>query len=115
MNKHVAVPSSQVKFPWRSAVRTALQVGPAAFSAALLLPPIIEVIVSGYGDALPKGLQAFLLGFAGFITLTATIIARIMALPGVDNFIREHKLTQWFAPSKPVDPPPAVVDVDPGL
>lgn len=116
MSKHeaVAVPSSQVQFPNRSAFRTAVQVGiPTFLSLALFLPMIINEILVGYGTSLPESVRGWLIGFAGLITVTASVFSRVMAIPGFDNWLRSTGLLNWLAPSLPVEAVPEVLVVNP--
>lgn len=73
--------------------RTALQVGPLALlSIVVVLPEIIQEFVERFGEQLPEGFRAAMLGVAGALTLTASIIAWFMSNPKV------LELTRRFAP-----------------
>lgn len=72
-------------------LRTLLQVGfPAIIGLAVLLPAIIEAVLDGYGEAMPAELRVWLLGAATLITVTAGVIARVMAIPGVNEWLSKY-------------------------
>lgn len=64
--------------------RTFLQVGvPALVSLVLILPEIIGEFVERFGEQLPDGFRAAMLGIAGALTLAASIGAWFMSNPKV--------------------------------
>lgn len=68
--------------------RTILQVGPsAALGLLLILPQILEEILTAYGEQLPPELYAWLVGATATITLVAGILAKVMAMPRVQQWI----------------------------
>lgn len=84
---HAAEPT-QVNYPWRAALRTAVQVGiPTLITLVAILPFIIQVVLEELGEAMPDGLRLWLLGAAGFITALATVITRIMANPTINAWL----------------------------
>ncbi|UGL61913.1 membrane protein [Arthrobacter phage EastWest] len=107
MGRYEAKPNragaTQSEHPWRAATRTFVQVGIPSFLAfAVLVPEIVDVVLVTMGDAAPPKLRVALLAVAGAITLTATIISRIMALPRVVAFTRKYM--SWLAPDdKPAE------------
>lgn len=84
---------TQVARPWRATLRTVVQVGIPAFIILLgALPPILETVADGMGEALPPEVSAWLLAVATFITLAAGTLARIAAIPKVDELLRAVNL-----------------------
>ena len=64
--------------------RTFLQVGvPALLSLGLILPEVIGEFVERFGEQLPDGFRAAMLGIAGALTLVSSIIAWFMSNPKV--------------------------------
>lgn len=99
---------TQTEHPWRAALRTGLQAGiPTVLALGVLVPMIVEVILDELGEATPGWLRLALVGVSAAVTVTAAIVARIMALPGVEEFLRQHKLVRGFAaaPPPPLDVP----------
>ncbi|RLP69315.1 hypothetical protein D9V30_08390 [Mycetocola reblochoni] len=88
MAKHTTT-SDTIWFPAQRAWRTALAVGvPALLGLVVILPEVITAVLEGYGDQVPEGLRLWLLGAAAFITTTASVVSRVMAIPGVDAWLR---------------------------
>jgi hypothetical protein len=100
MGKHAVVSTTtQSDFPLRAALRTAVQVGiPAFLGLLLILPLIIQEILTGLGEQLPPGLYAWLAGAAAVITAISATLARISAIPGVVQWTREF--LPFLAPDK---------------
>jgi len=83
--------ATQVEHPWRTAFRTALQVGiPALVALGVVLPEAIQIVLDQFGEQMPSELRLWLLGAAGSITGVSLVLARIMAIPAVNTF-----LTRW--------------------
>lgn len=71
--------------------RTVLQVGPfAAVSLLLILPQVLQEILTAYGEQLPPGLYAALVSVTAGITITAGILAKLMANPAVQAWIAKY-------------------------
>ena len=100
MGDHEAAPvTTQARFPWQAAIRTAFQVGiPAFVGLLLILPPIIQTVLDGFGQHLPPALYAWLAGAAVVITAASATLARLAALPGVIEWTRKY--LPWLAPDK---------------
>jgi len=100
MGDHEALPATtQARFPWQAAIRTAFQVGiPAFVGLLLILPPIIQTVLDGFGQHLPPALYAWLAGAAVVITAASATLARLAALPGVIEWTRRY--LPWLAPDK---------------
>ena len=86
--RHVRPPTAtQVRFPARAALRTIVQVGiPAVLLSVTLIPEIIRVVL--VEPSVPEGLRVWLLGVSAAITAIAGILARIMAIPVVNEWLR---------------------------
>lgn len=86
MPKHLEPISTttQVRAPWKAVARTLFAVVPAA---ALLVQPVLDAVANGDGAAL--GPWA-----AGAISVAAAI-TRVLALPGVESFLR--RFAPWLA------------------
>lgn len=90
---------TQQQYPWKAFWRTILQVGPAAALALLvILPEILQDIVDGFGRDLPPDLYGWLVAVTGALTLTAGIVARVMANAKLIAFFRKY--APLFAPDK---------------
>jgi hypothetical protein len=88
-----AVPT-QVARPWRATWRTVVQVGIPSFILLLgVLPEVLDEIVAGMGDHLPPGLRAALAGTAVLITALSGTLARIAAIPRVNEALKAVKLS----------------------
>ena len=102
---------TQVRYSSRSVVRTILQtIVPAAIALGFVVPEVVEVVLDAAGESMPDNLRAILLGISAVVAATAGAIARIMAIPKVEAFLRSGRFTRWMA-AEPRPVPP--VDVDP--
>lgn len=71
--------------------RTILQVGPfAALSLLLILPQVLEEILTAYGEQLPPEVYAVLVSVTAAITVIAGIAAKVMANPAVQAWIAKY-------------------------
>lgn len=84
--------STQEQNPGRTVWRTIVQVGiPALVALLVLVPQIINVILKGeLGAMLPASAYAWLAGAAAVLTALAATGARIMAIPGVAEWLRKY-------------------------
>ncbi|GAB2767780.1 hypothetical protein [Sinomonas soli] len=99
MAGHLATPSTQTVYPWRTAIRTFVQtVIPAVIGLALILPAIVDTALAGIGSVLPDGWAAWLTGVAVSIAALAALVARVMAMPAVVAWT--ERFLPWLAPSK---------------
>ncbi|MFK0005460.1 hypothetical protein ACIQTZ_00255 [Paenarthrobacter sp. NPDC090520] len=99
MADHSAIDTTQAKYPWKTAVRTAFQVGIPAFVGLLvILPPILQDVVNTFGHQLPAALTAWLVGAATTITATSALLARVSAMPKVIDWTR--KFLPFLAPDR---------------
>jgi hypothetical protein len=93
--EHRAAATAPNKAFWR----TALQVGPtAALALLVILPEVLQSIVDGFGRQLPPELYAVLVTITGSVTLVAAIVARVMANPKVIAWTAQY--APFFAPQK---------------
>jgi hypothetical protein len=76
--------TSQVAAPWKATVRTLLAVIPGI---ALLVDPVLDAVANGDGSTLG--------GWAVLATGVAGAITRVLALPGVEAFLR--RFAPWLA------------------
>ncbi|WP_104087030.1 hypothetical protein [Arthrobacter sp. GMC3] len=105
MSRHAAA-STQERNPRSASVRTGLA---ALVGMLLLLNPVLAVVIETlrpYGDVIPGWVFIWL---NGAITVTAVAIAlvtRVMAVPGVNDWLRKY--APWLSPEdKPKPAPPA--------
>ncbi|MGO3886028.1 MAG: hypothetical protein ACTJHU_07000 [Mycetocola sp.] len=88
MSKHKNE-TGTIWFPRQRVWRTALAVGiPATLGLVVVAPEVITVALDGYGEQMPPELRTWLLGIAAFITTTASVVTRVLAIPGVDAWLR---------------------------
>lgn len=96
---HRADVATQVAHPGITTARTVVQTAiPAVIGLVFILPLILQEVVTGMGDQLPEGLRLWLLGAAAFVTALAGTLARIFAIPGVNNALASLGLK---APAQP--------------
>lgn len=96
MTEQVAAPvvPTQVARPWRATWRTVVQVGlPAFLIFAGVLPEILETVIGGMGDTLPAGVRAWLAAAAAVVTAAAGTLARIAAIPAVNDWLKVLSLS----------------------
>jgi hypothetical protein len=90
--------STQEQNPRRAVSRTMLQTAIPAFIALLVIvPEIIEVVLDGLGQHMPSEVYLWLTGLAALITAVSGVIARVMAIPGVVDWL--SKYATLFAPA----------------
>lgn len=84
--------STQVQHPARAAVRTFIQtLVPSLVLFVVAVPPVVEIVLDEVGKAgveLPSWLFAALTGASLACALVASIAARVMAIPGVEKFLK---------------------------
>lgn len=89
---------TQTRRPWRATLRTVLQVG---IPALLGLPLVFQILVEELGGTLPPRATEWLILAGGFVTAIAAVLARIMAIPGVELFLRRLPAAAFAAQPKP--------------
>lgn len=83
---HRAEVATQVAHPGVTVARTVVQTAiPAVLALVVILPLVLQAVVDGMGETLPDGLRLWLLGAAAFVTAVAGTLARIFAIPGVNE------------------------------
>jgi hypothetical protein len=95
--------ATQQRRPWRATLRTILQVG---VPALLGLPLVFEILVEELGGTLPPQVTGYLVAAGAFVTAIAAVLARLMAIPGVELFLRRLPAAAFAAQPrpKPTDP-----------
>lgn len=83
--------TTQQSHPWRAAVRTAVQVMVAIPGVLLVVAAVLVVI--GESDVLPPAWAAWAAAAAVTVSGTAGLLARIMAVPGVDGWLSRLRLS----------------------
>lgn len=83
--------STQEANPGSAVGRTAVQVGLPAFALlGLAVPEIVEATLEQFGASMPEEIRAWLLAAAAVTTGISAIVARVMAIPGVNDWLRAH-------------------------
>lgn len=84
--------STQEQHPTKSSVRTFVQtLVPSLVLFVVVIPPIVQIVLDEVGKAgveLPSWLFAALTGAALACSLIASIAARVMAIPGVNDWLK---------------------------
>lgn len=92
--------STQEASQGRAAARTGIQAFiAAAVGLVVILPTVIDTFVPEVADILPAGWAAWLLGASAAIAAVSAAVAKVMAIPGFNNWLRRHRLLQWLAPN----------------
>lgn len=92
MGEHVAVPS-QVANPWRAVWRTFWEVLiPAVLLVLTVGPEVLRILAEDLGANLPEGFIAWLLGASALLASLAGALARIAAIPKVNEALKKVKL-----------------------
>ena len=93
MADHVATTPSQVAHPWKATLRTVVQVGVVLFTFVLAVgPAILNILAEDLGAHLPPGVIAWLLTAAAVLTALSGAVARIMAIPRVNEALSKVRL-----------------------
>lgn len=104
MGEHVAVPS-QVAHPGRAALRTFLEVLiPAVLLVLAVGPEVLRILAEDLGASLPPGVIAWLLAAAGFLAAVSAAVARIAAIPKVNEALKRVNLDAGKPTTKEVAP-----------
>lgn len=102
---------SQVRHAGRSATRTFVQtIIPAIITLGVVVPLIVDAVVDQTGEILSPKVRGILLAVSAGVAGAAALVARIMAIPAVEAFLRKHSTSQWLA-AEPTPVPPR--DVEP--
>ena len=96
--QHRASDPTQVRRPWRTTVRTAVQTALAVVPVlGVVVPEVVSIVLEEAGESMPAGVRVVLLAASGAIVAVAAAAARIMAIPQVEWFLRRHKLVRGLA------------------
>lgn len=98
MADHLAPASTQERNPRSAVLRTVLAVAVAAF-------PLLNGVLLAVIEAL-KPFEAYVpawvfLGLNGIllaVTAIAAVVTRVLAVPGVNEWLRKYRLLRWFTP-----------------
>jgi hypothetical protein len=93
MADHLAITPSQVAHPGRAVLRTVVQVGLVLFGFVLAAgPAILNILAEDLGAHLPPGVITWMLTAAAALTALSGAVARIMALPRVNELLGRIRL-----------------------
>lgn len=98
MGNHEAVPlSTQERSPWAAVRRTVVAV--VAFFPLLngVLVAVIDAL-KPYEVHLPPWVFVVLNGTLLAATILAALVTRVLAVPGVNDWLRQHRILRWFSP-----------------
>ncbi len=103
---------TQVRFPLRAMLRTALAV---VLALGIVVPLAVEVILDEWAKAapVPEGARAWLLGASAAIVAVSSALTRIMAIPTVNEWLSKVGMGATPKTPPPVDPPAPPVPADP--
>lgn len=94
--------TTQGRRPRQATVRTLFQqlVG-WIVAAGLVLPLALAVVQEELGDVIPPHVMSWIVVIVGVAVAVSTTVARIMAIPAIETFLRRHALIRGLA----ADPP----------
>lgn len=105
--RHEAIPEVIVATQEANPVRTMNRTGVQAFAGAavallVLVPEILRAVLESAGEQLPPQVYAWLTGALALATVISVAIARVMAIPGVNEWLRKY--VRFLAPgSREID------------
>lgn len=86
--------TTQQQHPAKATVRTFVQVWiPGILLALTVIPAIAQAILDEVGEVLPDGVRLVLAGVVTVAAAVSAVLARIMAIPAVDAFLRRFGLS----------------------
>lgn len=99
MADHRAATSTQERNPWAAVRRTVLAV--VGFFPLLngVLVAAIDAL-KPYEVHLPGWVFLVLNGTLLAATILAALVTRVLAVPGVNEWLREHRVARWFTPEQ---------------
>lgn len=81
--------STQQRYPWRAALRTAVQVLVALPAGLLVLATVLDIVAQdAVASYLPGPWVAWLVAASGVCAAVAGALSRVMAVPAVDAWLR---------------------------
>lgn len=103
---------TQVRFPLRAMLRTALAV---ILALGVVVPLSVEIILDEWAKAatVPEGARAWLLGASAAVVAVSAALTRIMAIPAVNDWLGRVGMGATPPTTPPVDPPAPPATVDP--
>ena len=103
---------TQVRFPLRAMLRTALAV---VLALGIVVPLAVEVILDEWAKAapVPEGARAWLLGASAAIVAVSSALTRIMAIPTVNDWLGKVGMGATPPATPAVDPPAPPTPADP--
>lgn len=104
--------TTQVRYPWRAAARTALAY---IVSAAVVLPVAWQIVEDGLREYIPPELMTSIAWAVGGMVAVATTVTRIMALPQVAEWMTKIGLgpSPRIIPGAVTVPPTMIPTLDP--
>jgi hypothetical protein len=99
--------TTQQQYPARATARTFLQTWiPQLLTALLVIPAVVQIIVdevNKHGVVLPDWLGLALAGILTGCALISAVLARIMAIPAVDAWLKTFRISSSpFSSTRPV-------------
>ena len=98
MGDHSAVISTQERNPRSAVLRTILAAAVALFP---LLNGVLGAIIEAlkpYEVHLPAWVFLALNGTLLAATALAAVVTRVLAVPGVNDWLRKYRILRWFTP-----------------
>lgn len=95
--------TTQARRPARATFRTLVQqVLGWVVAAGLVLPLALSIVQEELGDVIPPQAMGWIVAVVGVAVAVSTVVARLMAIPAVEAFLRRHALVRGLA----ADPDP---------
>lgn len=97
--------TTQARRPARATLRTLVQqILGWVVAAGLVLPLALGIVQEELGDVIPPPAMGWIAAVVGVAVAISTVVARVMAIPTVEAFLRRHALVRALA----ADPPARV-------
>lgn len=103
---------TQVRFPLRAMLRTALAV---ILALGIVVPLAVEIILDEWAKAapVPEGARAWMLGSSAAIVAVSSALTRVMAIPTVNAWLGRVGMSATPSTTPAVDPPAPLPPADP--
>ena len=83
--------STQERQPWRATLRTMIQTSiPLILALPAILPIVQTWVDENRGGVLPESAAVIVAGGIATLTAVSGLIARLMAVPAVNQWFRDH-------------------------
>ncbi len=92
-------PTTQTRHPWRATLRTVVAAVIAAGALLPLLLPVIDGWVAEHPELVPSDVAGVITAITGGIIAVTGLITRLLAVPGVDDFLRRYVPVLGSAPA----------------